>query len=102
MNLVERLRGSTTRSRLVLIAIVSLLGTALSLGVAFAQVRATVLEERSAKTRQVVESAMGVLDYYAKAEETGKMTRAQAQEQALGVLSGMRYDGQEYFWVLRR
>lgn len=81
MNLLERMRRSTTRARLILIAIVSLLGTALCLGVAFAQVRSTVLDERSAKTQQVVQAAMGVLDYYAK--QGGKLTRAQAQQQAL-------------------
>jgi methyl-accepting chemotaxis protein len=59
----------------------------------------TMLEDRKVKTKQVVETAYGIIDYYGKLAADGKMPQAQAQEQAAAILRTLRYNGKEYFWV---
>ncbi len=58
-----------------------------------------ILEERKSSVRQAVEAAHGVIVYYHKQETSGAMPKAEAQKKALDTLKGMRYSGNEYFWV---
>jgi methyl-accepting chemotaxis protein len=58
-----------------------------------------LLNTRKAKTKAAVEIALGTLNYYHGLVIAGKMTEAEAKEQALDLISKMRYEGQEYFWI---
>src|SRR5574343_703694 len=56
-------------------------------------------QDRMDATRQHVEVAHGVIAW-AHAEETaGRLSREEAQQRAIQVLGGLRYDKTEYFWV---
>jgi len=57
------------------------------------------LQERQNATRQHVEVVEGVLVWAHEQEVSGKLTRDQAQTLAKGVISQMRYDRNEYFWI---
>jgi methyl-accepting chemotaxis protein len=57
------------------------------------------LQARKDATRQHVEVAHGVLAWAHAQETAGKLTRAQAQQAALQVVTGLRYDSGEYFWI---
>jgi methyl-accepting chemotaxis protein len=57
------------------------------------------LHAREAATRQHVEVAYGVLEWAHRQQQSGVLSQAQAQEQARHLIAGMRYDGQEYFWI---
>ncbi len=61
--------------------------------------RALITDEREANVRQAVETASGVLDYYNGLATSGAMPLADAQQKALDTIKGMRYSGNEYFWV---
>ncbi|WP_435491655.1 methyl-accepting chemotaxis protein [Variovorax sp. ZT4R33] len=61
--------------------------------------RRLVLAERQSSVRQVVESAHGVLSYYHGLAAKGTLSEAEAQQQAMQVVKGMRYGGTEYFWI---
>jgi methyl-accepting chemotaxis protein len=63
------------------------------------QMRQERFAEREAATKAVVETALGTVRYFGSEESAGRLTRSQAQAQALAVLKGLRYQGQEYFWV---
>ncbi len=56
-------------------------------------------EARQTATRQVVESAYGVVEWAYGQEATGKLTREAAQKIAHDVLAKMRYSGSEYFFI---
>jgi len=58
-----------------------------------------MLEDRMTKTRHLVESAYGVLDYYYERTKSGDLTEAEAQNQAMRVVEGMRYEEKDYFWI---
>ena len=56
-------------------------------------------EARQNATRAQVETAMGVIQWAHSLEESGKLNREQAQQQARAAISTMRYNGSEYFWI---
>ena len=58
-----------------------------------------MLEDRMTKTRHLVESAYGVLDYYYEKTKFGDLTESEAQNQAMRVVEGMRYEEKDYFWI---
>jgi len=57
------------------------------------------MHARMDATRQHVEVAAGVLAWAQAQEAAGKMPREQAQQMAMRAVSGLRYDGKEYFWI---
>jgi len=61
--------------------------------------RKLIIEERSRAVRQAVETASGVVARYQQLAAAGTLPEAQAKREALEALRGLRYDGQEYFWV---
>jgi methyl-accepting chemotaxis protein len=61
--------------------------------------RNALLQERQIGARQAVETAYGVITYYQRQAESGVLTEEQAKKQAMDAIRGMRYSGQEYFWV---
>ena len=61
--------------------------------------RTSLMNQKRAATRAVVDSAYGVLAHYETLERQGVMNRAQAQKAAIGVLKGMRYGKDDYFWI---
>ena len=58
-----------------------------------------MLQDRMTKTRHLVESAHGVLGYYYEKSQSGDLTEAEAQEQAMHLVEGMRYEETDYFWI---
>ena len=61
--------------------------------------RKLILEERKGNVRQVVETAHGLLAYYHDQTSKGVLTDAQAQQQAMQAIKGLRYSQTEYFWI---
>jgi methyl-accepting chemotaxis protein len=47
----------------------------------------------------LVESAYGVIDYYAKQANANTLSLDQAQAKAIDVIKNMRYAKKEYFWI---
>jgi methyl-accepting chemotaxis protein len=63
------------------------------------QIHADLYRAKAEKTHHVVETAAGVLAYYQGLEANGTLTRDAAQQQALQVVRGLRYDQNDYFWI---
>ncbi|MGS0754859.1 cache domain-containing protein [Roseateles sp. GG27B] len=57
------------------------------------------MQARMTATRQHVEVAYGGLVWAQAQEAAGSLTRAQAQQLAKQLVSKMRYDGSNYFWI---
>ena len=58
-----------------------------------------MLQDRMTKTRHLVESAYGVIDYHYQKFQAGTITEAEAQEEAMRIIEGMRYEEKDYFWI---
>ena len=61
--------------------------------------RSELFTEKQLKTRHLVETAYGVLDYYYKLSKEGKMSEKDAQTAAMNAVKQLRYDEKDYFWI---
>ena len=96
---MNTLRKLSISQRLWLILIVAM-AMLLALGLLMLkQIHDDLNEGKVQKTRHVVQAASGVLDYYHGLETAGSLSRDAAQQQALQVISKMRYDQGDYFWI---
>jgi len=96
---MNSLRSMSISRRLWLILVVAVL-MLLTLGLLMLkQIHDDLYQAKAEKTRHVVEAASGVLDYYRQLETAGTLTREVAQQQALSVVRGLRYEQSDYFWI---
>jgi len=96
---MNSLRSMSISRRLWLILVVAVL-MLLALGLLMLkQIHDDLYQAKAEKTRHVVEAASGVLDYYRQLETAGTLTREVAQQQALSVVRGLRYEQSDYFWI---
>jgi len=93
------LTDSSVQARLRRLTGVALIGMLLAIAVGLLSYHQSLMDARTRKTQSLVEAAWGVLAHYHQLETDGKLTREQAQLQAKETLRGLRYEGQEYFWI---
>ncbi|MBV8678962.1 MAG: cache domain-containing protein [Aquitalea sp.] len=90
--------GMTLRSRLIAgLLLVALLICCLS-SLALYNQRSSMVLDRQNKTRNLVESAMGIVSSYEALEASGKLSEAQAKQMAAAALMNSHYDKKEYFF----
>jgi len=58
-----------------------------------------LLQDRKFAVKNVVDSTHGLVKHYVSLEKSGKLSRQQAQFQALAAVKAIRYDGGNYFWI---
>ncbi len=96
---MNSLRSLPISRRLWLVLAVAIL-MLFSLGVVMLQqAHGNLYTAKAEKTRHVVQSAAGILKHFHGLETAGKLTRAEAQQQAMDLIRELRYAGQEYFWI---
>lgn len=89
----------TIRARLCLIVLTSILGTFAVLAFIILEMREGHLGDRRQKTRELVETAVSLIQGEYDSFRRGEMPEEKAREHALRILSRLRYDGNNYFWV---
>jgi methyl-accepting chemotaxis protein len=62
--------------------------------------RDSAIGERRQKTRALTESALLLIRHYGALASSGKMDIAAAQEAAKGAVGALRYDGDNYFFIV--
>ncbi len=58
-----------------------------------------MMDEKQHKVKNLVESVYSIVSAQHQLIGEGGLTEAQAQENALKLISEIRYDGREYFWI---
>jgi len=98
-------RRSGTRSFALRVALPAVAALALFLialwGLILPSFEQTLVERKREMIRELTNSAWSVLAAYQHDEETGLLTRGEAQVAAAGVIEELRYgpDGLDYFWI---
>ncbi|WP_020407891.1 methyl-accepting chemotaxis protein [Hahella ganghwensis] len=59
----------------------------------------TLMAGKQHTTRSVVDTSIGVIEYYYSKSQDGSLTESEAKKQALEAVRKIRYDGQEYLWI---
>src|ERR1035437_6437130 len=63
------------------------------------KIRTSTYQAQAAKTKSLVQSAFGILDFYGREAQSGRMTLEQAQDAARRILKHQRYGQGNYFWI---
>jgi methyl-accepting chemotaxis protein len=87
------------KTKLSLVIIVVMAGLLIISAIALYTQKALLLEDRQVKTRHVVESVFGVLNYNYELQTQGVLTENQAKSAAMGAIKKMRYEEKEYFFI---
>ena len=88
------------RNKLLMLVGIALSGLVLLSSLSLYELRQNLLADRMEKTRNLVEMAVSVTGYYEREAQEGRLETADAQRLAKNALTRLRYDGDEYFFVL--
>ena len=94
-----KINSLSLKGRLLLLTVVSVMALSAVAYFSLNELRETMLEDRRAKTRQLVESAMGVLKHFEQLSNTGTLSEYLAKQSAAEAIREMRYGDTEYFWI---
>ncbi|MEH6564386.1 MAG: methyl-accepting chemotaxis protein [Halopseudomonas sp.] len=96
---MKMLRRFSIYQRLVAVTLLVLL-LVLGLVTGFAlDYRKSLMDGRAMKTQHLVESGMGVIEYFYQQQQSGELSEQQAQAAAASALQGLRYGNNDYFWI---
>nr|WP_248920224.1 methyl-accepting chemotaxis protein [Pseudomonas entomophila] len=96
---MKTLRSMSISRRLWLILLVAVAMLVVLGLLMLRQIHGDLYQAKAEKTRHVVQTAAGVLAYYQGLEAAGTLSREAAQQQALTIVRGLRYDQNDYFWI---
>ncbi len=85
--------------RLALQTLGAVLGVVLLAALVLFTERTLIMNERQQAVQQAVEVAHDVAKHFHAQVAAGKLSDDEARRQALATLRGLRYSGNEYFWV---
>ena len=87
------------RTKLWLIACIALLSLSATMVAFICRLDTMLMNEKELKTRHLVETAHGVLEYFYQLSKTGGMSENEAKKTALSVIKSLRYEKDDYFWI---
>lgn len=93
------LRNFKLSTRIMALGIINIACFAAILAWMTPRIKAEIYQERHLKTRHVVESAWGIIEYFAKQAKSGAITADEAKQRSISVLKNLRYNNDSYFWV---
>jgi len=96
MSLFRRFKISHRLWLLIAVAVIGLSATTLT---ALIQFRTGLMEEKSAQTKKLVESAHSILASFHARASTGEMEMDAARAAALKTIESIRFDGGNYYWI---
>lgn len=97
--MINTLRKIPIKHRLISLVTFFSIGLILVISLSLSENKTSLLNEKYAQTKHVVETATGVLTHFQSLEQSGELSRDQAQKYAMDTIKGIRYAGAEYFWI---
>lgn len=96
------LKNLNIKQKIVLIILlVSMLISCISMIVGLRNINNSLITENENKTKNIVQIAVEIIDFYYNQAQSGEITVQEAQREALNKISLMKYDGKNYVWVTR-
>jgi len=93
------LRKLKTSTKLLILTGLAILGLTAIMVVTLNRLNNSILSEKELKTRHLVETVSGILDYYYKLSREGKLPEKDAKSAALSLIRALRYEKDDYFWI---
>ncbi len=95
----QRIQDFQISKKLRLLAYCATVGLLLLTVIFLLSEKRLLMQERQNSVRQAVEASHGIIAHFHSLSVKGQMSEAEAKAAALKTISGLRYSGQEYFWV---
>jgi signal transduction histidine kinase len=89
------------KAKLTLVLGTSALSLAATIALGGSLLHQKIFAAREQQAKQLVEVALHIVQDWYNNEQSGAMTREQAQAAAIGMLRTLRYGNDEYFWINR-
>ncbi len=89
----------TIRTKLGIIICVVLIGMGTGSAFALLDMHRILLSDQETKTKNIVETAHGIVTHYEGLANNGTLPLAEAKAAAMETVRAMRYDGEEYLWI---
>jgi len=86
------------RTRLLFIVGLLFIGVTILTISSLVSLRSSMVEERSAKIVGIMDGAMGIVNHFHQLQVDGKLTEEQAKQQALEMLTQIRYEKSNYLF----
>ncbi len=64
------------------------------------KVKSSLYEEKRLGTKNIVATAVGIVDHYVKEADAGNLTTKEAQDRAKSAIEVMRYGSGDYVWIM--
>jgi methyl-accepting chemotaxis protein len=94
--MLDRLKLST---RILLLGLIITVCFSLVFAYIYPKTKQRMIDEKYLKTRDVVETAWGILDYYAKQVKAKLIPLDEAKQRAMEAVRNLRYENDDYFWI---
>ena len=96
----ERLNGLSIRMRMFLLAGLMVVGVCMNAVTTFANLRASMIDDRKEKIRNLTESTYAIVDHYYHLSMEGSLGQDEAKSVVKEILRGMRYEETGYFFIV--
>ncbi|MFT2099419.1 methyl-accepting chemotaxis protein [Marinomonas sp. 2405UD66-6] len=97
--MINTLRKFSINLRLVSLVFFFSLGLLLVIYLSLTTNKQSLLNEKYSQTKHVVETATGVFEYFYTLQQSGELSKEQAQRFAMETIKDTRYSEVEYFWI---
>lgn len=96
---IEKLRVLTIQRRLLILFVLAIVLAVTTAYIGSYYLHRTLIHDRKVQTRDLVQTATGVLARFHQLQTAGKLTEKEAKTQAEDALRGLRYGSSGYFWI---
>jgi len=93
------LRKYTIQQRLAMLVALIIIGLIVLDFVSLSEEYHTLLEQKKFTTNELVDTSYGIIEHHYALQQNGELTEKQAQTKSLAIISSLRYDTNNYFWV---
>ncbi|ETX10810.1 methyl-accepting chemotaxis protein [Marinomonas ushuaiensis DSM 15871] len=97
--MIKTLRKFPINLRLICLVLFFSLGLLFVVYSSLTSSKHSLLNEKYTQTKNVVETATGVFEQFYKLEQSGDLSKEDAQRYAMEMIKGTRYSEVEYFWI---
>lgn len=81
------------------LSLLGFIGAAITLGLFYTNISSALHAERRNEAQRLIEAATGGLHYFYQLEQSGKISREEAQHQAAKAIGSLRFGESGYFWI---
>ncbi|HYA43666.1 MAG TPA: methyl-accepting chemotaxis protein [Syntrophobacteraceae bacterium] len=86
-------------TRIFMVGMILIASFSLTFAYFYPKVKKSMVGAKYLKTRHLVETAWGIVDYWSKQAKTGGISVEAAKKHALATIKNLRYDKNDYFWI---